>query len=90
MAEVFESYAYTDTVSSHFNEVVDIVEAGQVIAQLGHSGMPGDYKSVLHFGVSAGWPPTEGTDMPVEFLIAGMGLCEVITKPCHRWLGFSK
>jgi len=49
----------------------DIVEPGQVIALVGHSGMPANYKSVLHFGVYASWPPIEGHDVPINFKNAG-------------------
>lgn len=50
-----------------FVEVGDTVEAGQVIARVGHSAMPAYYRSVLHFGVYASWPPIEGRDIPVNF-----------------------
>jgi murein DD-endopeptidase MepM/ murein hydrolase activator NlpD len=49
----------------------EMVEPGQVIARVGHSAMPANYKSVLHFGVYASWPPTEGYDKPVNFRNAG-------------------
>jgi len=46
-------------------EVGDRVEAGQVIALSGNSGMTGSPH--LHFGVYRWWPPQEGLDVPVSF-----------------------
>jgi murein DD-endopeptidase MepM/ murein hydrolase activator NlpD len=48
-------------------EMGDAVEAGQVIARVGHSGMPANYRSVLHFGVYASWPVGDGKDVAVNF-----------------------
>jgi len=41
------------------------VEAGQLIAASGNSGLTG--RPHLHFGVYQGWPPREGYDVPVNF-----------------------
>jgi murein DD-endopeptidase MepM/ murein hydrolase activator NlpD len=45
--------------------VGDEVDAGDLIAYAGNSGLTGHPH--LHFGVYQGWPPTEGSDLPVNF-----------------------
>jgi len=46
-------------------EIGDAVEAGELIAYAGNSGLTGHPH--LHFGVYQHWPPTEGDDVPVNF-----------------------
>jgi murein DD-endopeptidase MepM/ murein hydrolase activator NlpD len=46
-------------------EVGDLVEAGDVIALSGNSGLTG--VPHLHFGVYRWWPPQEGYGVPVNF-----------------------
>jgi murein DD-endopeptidase MepM/ murein hydrolase activator NlpD len=48
-------------------EVGDQVRAGELIAQVGTSGMPQGYSPVLHFGVYTDYPPVEGRDVAVNF-----------------------
>jgi len=43
----------------------DEVAAGDLIAHSGNSGLTGHPH--LHFGVYQGWPPQEGSDVPVNF-----------------------
>jgi hypothetical protein len=60
--------SHADQLAYDFGmELGDAVEAGQVIARVGHSGMPTNYRSVLHFGVYASWPALDGNDVAINF-----------------------
>jgi len=48
-------------------DLVEWIEAGQVIALIGMSGMPIYSEPHLHFGVYEWWPPSEGHDVAVNF-----------------------